>query len=101
MGKETRQLSKEVWVCDLCGKESDYDSTVSCSSCGREICSKCQNTYFFTAERHTPVEGGFYVYCKTRREGMKAVYCLVCARRLEGELSNLGFKEFMQELTSL
>jgi hypothetical protein len=35
--QKAREVEKEVYVCDICGKESSYMS--KCVRCGRHICS--------------------------------------------------------------
>lgn len=103
MGQETRVIEKSVWVCDLCGEESDYKNVIKCSSCGGEVCPNCRKMYHFRLERHTPSKGGgmHIISIDTHNEGLSATYCSKCSSLLEGKLMELGFKQFSHDWNPL
>ena len=96
MSKKTIWVKKEVFVCDQCGEESDYNSLKVCDDCGREICPKCSiyYTFHFTRWEGGRGTGSPYYISGMHQEGMQSTKCLECANRFEPALVKLGFKSF-------
>ena len=102
MGKETRTVEKEVWVCDHCLAESDYKNLSICGSCGQEICPQCQTSYHFRAERRKPGKATWGVIMITGHyEGLRAAFCEPCTRKLESQLRELGFESFQYDVEAV
>lgn len=99
MGLEMRTIEQGVWVCDMCGGETNNDTLQKCSSCGKEICSRCKKWYDFRVQRETPSSCGGYnsIRIDTHTEGLRTTLCSKCANQLERRLVALGFSKYSHD----
>lgn len=92
-----------ITVCDLCGREQNWPDR-KCSSCGREICERCQYSLRVTVEGSMPYPtGGFstedqpdglgHTSVLHRNLEMDAIYCANCGGSIFAKLLEAGLKE--------
>lgn len=95
MGKITRTKTEEVWVCDHCGKEMNYQP-LQCCMCKKDLCSNCAKyfTHEIVPRNIKPFSFGHIPWQSEQYSGKIAYYCIDHAEEMERQLIAMGFKNF-------